>query len=281
MIINNKTEKEIPKEAKDQGKDEGDFAFKAPENLYKLWSTEGKTVGEFNINIEEMARAGLHFGHQTSRRHPKMSPYIYGVRNTIHIINLEKVAEKLEEALKFIRDFVSENKTLLFVGTKPQVRELVKGIAKDCNFPYVENRWVGGTFTNFETIRKRIDRLKELESKRGTGELEKYTKKEKAKINKNIGNMEAKFGGIKELTRLPDAVFIVDMKNGAITVREAKARGVKIIAICDTNTDPTLADYPIPANDDSFSSVQYVLGKVREVALSAKAKQPPELKPEA
>jgi small subunit ribosomal protein S2 len=228
---------------------------------------------DFNLDPEEMARAGLHFGHQTSRRHPKMEPYLSGVRNAVHIINLETTAKLLHDALNFVKKLIAENKVLLLVGTKIQVKNLVEDIAKECGVPYVSNRWLGGTFTNFETILKRIEYFKDLEKKKAEGELEKYTKKERAKINQEIQGLEIKFGGIKELTRLPDAIFVLDMKKDILAIKEAKAKGIKVVGIADTNTDPTLVDYPIPANDDAISSVRYILEKVKEVILKARPKE--------
>jgi len=236
-------------------------------------SAKAQVGKDFNLDIEEMAKAGLHFGHRTSKVHPKMEPYFYGIRNTVHIIDLEKTAEKLKEALKFIQELISENKTLFLVGTKIQVKDLIESVAKDCSLPYVTNRWLGGTFTNFETILKRIEYFKDLEKKRAEGELEKYTKKEKAKIDQELKKLEIKFGGIKNLEKLPDAIFVLDMKKDALAVKEARMKGIKVIGISDSNTDPTLADYPIPANDDAISSVKYILEKVAEVIKKAKAKQ--------
>jgi small subunit ribosomal protein S2 len=227
---------------------------------------------QFNLNIEEMGRAGLHFGHKTSKVHPKMFPFIFGSRNTIHIIDLEKTKQKFEEALKFIQDLVSQNKTILFVGTKPQIKDLVKEIATELGYPYVNERWLGGTFTNFEVIKKRAEYLKDLEKRKTEGFFEKYTKKERMEIEKKIQKLEKKFGGIKNMDRLPDAVFICDMVKDKLAVKEAREKGVKIIAISDTNADPTLADYPIPANDDAISSVKYILEKVKEVILKARQK---------
>jgi small subunit ribosomal protein S2 len=227
---------------------------------------------QFNLNIEEMGRAGLHFGHKTSKVHPKMFPFIFGSRNTIHIIDLEKTKQKFEEALKFIQDLVSQNKTILFVGTKPQIKDLVKEIATELGYPYVNERWLGGTFTNFEVIKKRAEYLKDLEKRKTEEFFEKYTKKERMEIEKKIQKLEKKFGGIKNMDRLPDAVFICDMVKDKLAVKEAREKGVKIIAISDTNADPTLADYPIPANDDAISSVKYILEKVKEVILTQKSK---------
>lgn len=231
---------------------------------------EKVTTNNFQINLEEMAKAGLHFGHKTSKCHPKMKPYLVGVRNTIHIIDLDKTAEKLKEALKFIQELVSQNKILLLIGTKIQVKDLVKEIATELGLPYVNERWLGGTLTNFEVIKKRIDYFKDLEKKRVEGSFEKYTKKERAKIDQELKDLEIKFGGLKNLERLPDAIFVLDMRKDETAIREAKRKGIKIISISHTNTDPTLADYPIPANDDAISSVKYILEKVKEAILKAK-----------
>jgi len=227
---------------------------------------------DFKIDPEEMTRAGVHFGHRTSRIHPKMKPYLYGVRNAVHIIDLEKTTEKLKEALRFIQELILSRKTLLLVGTKIQVKDLVKETAQDCNLPYVAERWLGGTFTNFEVIKKRIEYFKDLEKKRAEGELEKYPKIEKAKIDQEIRNLKIKFDGIKNLEKLPDAIFVLDIKKDAAAVKEAKMKGIKVIGIADTNVDPTLADFPIPANDDAISSVKYILEKVKETIKKSKVK---------
>jgi len=227
---------------------------------------------DFNINLEEMTQAGLHFGHKTSKIHPKMMPYLAGVRNAIHIIDLEKTKEKLEEALKFIRRLILDNKILLIVGTKVQVKGLVETLVQELALPCVTERWLGGTFTNFEIIKKRIGYLKDLEKKKKEGELEKYTKRERIEIDKELRDLEIKFGGIKDLERLPDAILVLDMKKDDLAIKEAKMKGIKVIAISHTNTDPTLADYPILANDDAISSVKYILDKVKEAILSAKPK---------
>jgi len=225
---------------------------------------------DFGISIEEMAEAGLHLGHRTSKVFPKMKPYIYGVRSSIHIIDLEKTAQKFKEALEFIQKLVSENKTLLLVGTKVQISNLVKEFAEEHNLPYVTERWLGGTFTNFGSIKKRVDYLKDLEEKKKKGELEKYTKKERIKMDREIKKLETKIGGIKNLEGLPDAIFVFNMRKDNLAIKEARKKGVKVIAIADTNVDPTPADYLIPANDDAFSSVKYILEKVREVISKAK-----------
>ena len=234
-----------------------------------------KTAKENNINlsVEEMAKAGLHFGHLVSKVNPKMKPYIAGVRNSIHIIDLEKTAEKLKEALEYVQKLVAENKILLIVGTKVQISDLTKEFSKECGLPYVSERWLGGTFTNFEIISKRIEYFKDLEKKKELGELEKYTKKERAKIDQKLKDFEVKFGGIKNMNRLPDAIFVLDMKKDALAVKEAKTKGIKVVGITHTNIDPALADYPIPANDDSVSSVKYILEKTKEAILKARPKK--------
>jgi small subunit ribosomal protein S2 len=236
-------------------------------------STEKIEKEDFGLDVEEMARAGLHFGHKTSKTHPKMLPFIFGMRNTIHVIDLEKTKEKFIEALKFLKKATLEGKVILFVGTKPQIRDLVKKTAIETENSYVVYRWIGGTFTNFPEIKKRVDYLKELEKKKESGELEKYTKKERMEIEEEIDKLERKFGGIKNLENLPDIIFVCDMVKNKLAVDEAKRKGIKIVAISDTNADPSLADYPIPANDDAVSSVKYILEKVKDVILKAKQKQ--------
>ena len=231
---------------------------------------EDKSKLNIDLNTEEMARAGLHFGHRSSKIHPKMKPYLYGTKNTIHIIDLEKTKEKLTESLEFIRDLVSQNKILLLVGTKIQIKELVRDTAKECGLFYVSERWLGGTITNFSSILKRIEHYRDLESKKAAGELEKYTKKERIRFDEELVELERKFGGIKELGRVPDAIFVCDMKKDILATKEARSKGVKVIGICDTNVDPTLADFPIPASDDAASSIKYILDKIKEVILKSK-----------
>lgn len=223
-----------------------------------------------NLNIEDMARAGLNFGHTVSRLHPKMKSYVAGIKNNVHIIDLEKTASEFERALKFISNLVSQGKTILFVGTKVQIKELLKSTAESCGMPYVKDRWLGGTFTNFETISKRVQYFKDLESKKAHGDFEKYTKKERMNFDKELELLKNKFEGIKNMSKLPEAVLILDLKKDDTCAREAKRKGIKIVGIVDTNIDPTLADYPIPANDDAISSVKYILDKIREAILNAK-----------
>lgn len=223
------------------------------------------------IDIEEMAKIGVSFGHKFSNLHPKMKNYVSGIKNGVHIIDLEKTAKELDKALKFVSKIISEGKTIVFVGTKIQIKNLVKSVAQDCGLPYVTERWLGGTFTNFETISKRVEYFKDLEKKKLTGELEKYTKKERLKFDKEIESLRVKFEGIKNMAKIPEVVFILDLKKDDTCAREAKKRGIKIIALCDTNVDPTIADYPIPANDDAISSVNYILEKFKETIINSKS----------
>ncbi len=225
---------------------------------------------EFGLNEDEMTRAGLHLGHRVSRVHPKMFPYIFGVRNTIHLIDLEKTIPAFKAALKFIKEVITKGGTILFVGTKIQAKTIIRELAEECGLPYVNERWLGGALTNYEVMRKRVDYFKSLEQKRSSGELEKYTKKERAVFDKEIARLRLKFEGVKSMAGLPDAVFVADMQRDGLAAKEARMKGIKIIAITDTNIDPSLADYPIPASDDSTSSLKYILGKVQEVIVKSK-----------
>ena len=194
-----------------------------------------------------------------------------GVKNNVHIIDLEKTSKEFEKALKFISHLISEGKTILFVGTKIQMKQFVKSNAELSGMPYVIERWLGGSFTNFETILKRVQYYKELENKKATGGLEKYTKKERSLFDKELEILRKKFEGIKNVTKLPDAVLILDVKKDITCAREARRKGIKIVGVVDTNIDPTLVDYPIPANDDAISSVSYILEKVSETITNSKS----------
>jgi small subunit ribosomal protein S2 len=213
---------------------------------------------------QEMLEAGLHFGHKTSKTHPKMKQYISGMRNTIHLIDVAKTKEKLDEAVAYIKELKKEGKTLLLVGTKIQISPFIKEAGKELSVPYVSQRWIGGTLTNFGTIKKRAEYLKEMEQKRAEGELEKYTKKEQLEFDREITKLEMKFGGIKNMEAKPDAIFVFDIDENDIAVREAKKMNIPVIGIVDTNINPESVDYPIPANDDAVSAVKYIVDKVKE-----------------
>jgi len=233
-----------------------------------------KKENKYNLNIEEMAKVGLHFGHKKANVHPNMSPYLYGLRNSIYLINLEKTKEKFEEVLDFIDSLISENKKILVVGTKVQAKEMVKEFAQECELPYVDERWIGGTFTNFSVIKKRIDHFKKMKEDKEKGLFDDHTKKELGDINADLKTFERRFGGIKDLIKIPDAVFIFSMKKDFITVKESRDKGVTVIGVSDADFNPALADYFIPANDDSVDSIKYVLEKIKKVILEAKKKAP-------
>ena len=217
-----------------------------------------------------MALAGVNFGHGASKLHPKMKQYVSGTKNDVHVFDLEKTSKELGKALEFIGKTAAEDKKILFVGTKIQLRGLIKAAAEECEMPYVVERWLGGTLTNFETIQKRVGYFKDLERKKASGELEKYTKKERMEIDKELESFGIKFGGIKNMLKLPDVVFILNLDKDVTCVREAKIKGIKIVAIADTNVDPGLADYPIPANDDAISAVGYIINKAKETIINSK-----------
>jgi small subunit ribosomal protein S2 len=217
-----------------------------------------------DAEIQKMFEAGLHFGHRHSRIHPKMGPFIYGTRNNVDIIDLAETKEYLQKALDFLREQKEKKSLILFVGTKASAKEMIKELTEALSMPYVTERWLGGTLTNFEVISKRIKHLKEMEEKKANGELEKYKKKERIKIEQEMEKMKKKLGGLKNLSRLPDILFVVDVAKEKLAVKEAKQKKIPIVGICDTNGDPTSVDYPIPANDDAISSLKYILEKVKE-----------------
>ncbi len=235
--------------------------------------TTKKKISKYGLDSHAMMQAGLHLGHKKSRLHPKMKDYILGVRNTVHIIDLEKTIIKMEEAFNYLEDLMKKGEVVMLVGTKPPLRKLVKETAAACGLPYVNERWLGGTFTNFKNILNRVNYFKELERKREEGDLEKYTKKEKAEFDKEIRSLRLKFEGLKNLQEMPAAIFICDLKRDFLALKEAQAKGIKTIAIIDTNVDPNLVDYPIPANDDALDAVAYVLGKFEEVVKKNKVEK--------
>jgi len=218
-----------------------------------------------DAEIKKMLEAGVHFGHRHSKTYPKMAPFIYGSRNTIDLINPLKTKEYLEEALNFLKKQKEKKSLILFVGTKISAKKLIKELAEELSMPYVNERWLGGTLTNFEVISKRINYLKEMEAKRDTGKLDDYKKKERVKINQEIARIERKISGLKNLSHSPDVLFVIDIEEEKLAVKEANKKKIPIVGICDTNGNPDMVDYPIPANDDAVSSLKYILDKVKEV----------------
>jgi small subunit ribosomal protein S2 len=208
--------------------------------------------------LVEMLQAGVHFGHQTSKWHPRMRKFIFGNRQGIHILNLEATQKALEDAMAFLKKTSLRGGTILFVGTKKQASTIVEEAAKACGMPYVNKRWLGGTLTNFPSISTQLRKLKDMKRRMEKGEFGKYTKFEQMKFGEEIQVMEEKIGGIQELTRVPDVILIFDIRKDKTALDEAVKRGVKVVAICDSNVDPTDVDYPIPANDDAVKAIELV-----------------------
>lgn len=223
-------------------------------------------------STEEMLEAGVHFGHPVSKWHPKAFSYIYGAKNGVHIINLLKTEESLKKTLDVISDAVSKGDEILFVGTKRQAKDLIKNAAIKCGMPYVNERWLGGTFTNFGTLLKSIKKLNKLELEKQNGDFSKYTKKEVIVLNRLIEKLNKNLGGIKNIKKLPSLVFVVDLKSQDTTVKEAKNKKIPIVAICDTNVDPGLVDYPIPGNDDAIKSIDMIVNLIADAVNEGKKK---------
>lgn len=220
------------------------------------------------ITMKLLLEAGVHFGHQTNRWHPKMKPFIYTMRNGIHIIDLQKTAEYFDRAYKFVVDLTSQGGKILFVGTKKQAQETVKEEAERANMYYVVTRWLGGTLTNFKTIKKRIDKYLELEKLKEDGnELSYLTKKELLKLRKEREKLQKYFEGIKNMKKLPDALYVVDTKREETAVFEARRLNIPIIGIVDTNCDPDLVDYVIPANDDAIRAIKLITSKIADACI--------------
>jgi small subunit ribosomal protein S2 len=220
------------------------------------------------LNMKELLEAGVHFGHQTKRWNPKMKQYIFGSRNGIHIIDLQKTVSLFDEIYNFLVRIVSEGYPVLFVGTKKQGHDAIIEESERCGMFYVVNRWLGGTLTNFQTIRKSIARLKELETMKSDGSISRYTKKEVLKMEKELAKLEKNLGGIKDMDELPGAVFIVDPKREHIAVKEVKKMGIPVIAITDTNCDPDDIDYIIPGNDDAIRSIRLICSKIADACIA-------------
>lgn len=232
-------------------------------------------------SLLDLLKAGAHFGHKVSRWHPKMAPYIFTSRGQIHLINLEMTQKAIQEAVEYARGLGKEGKLLLFVGTKKQIQPAIRQAAQDCDLPYVDEKWLGGTLTNFSEIHKLVRRYVDLKDKLARGELAKYTKQEQGKFAQEIAKKEVQIGGLVKLTRLPDAVFIVDLKQEKTALREAHYKKLPIIAICDTNVDPTNIKYPIPANDDATKTVELIVKIIAEAYKEGKAmKEEPAIKSE-
>ena len=221
------------------------------------------------ISMKQLLEAGVHFGHQTRRWNPKMAPYIYTERNGIYIIDLQKSVGKVDEAYNAISEIAQAGGTVLFVGTKKQAQDAVKSEAERCGMYYVNERWLGGMLTNFKTIQSSIERLKAIEKMSQDGTFEVLTKKEVAKLQKEWDKLEKNLGGIKEMTRIPDAIFVVDPKKEKICVQEAHSLGITLIGIADTNCDPEDLDNVIPGNDDAIRAVKLIVSKMADAIIEA------------
>ena len=222
------------------------------------------------ISMKQLLEAGVHFGHQTRRWNPKMKPYIFTERNGIYIIDLHMTVKKIDEAYMFLRDLAAEGKTVLFVGTKKQAQESIEQEAKRCEMFYVNQRWLGGMLTNFKTIQTRIARLKKIESMEDNGDFDLLPKKEVIGLKAEQEKLEKNLGGIKEMKKLPAALFVVDPRKEHIAVAEARTLRIPIVAIIDTNCDPDEVDYPIPGNDDAIRAVKLIAGKMADAILEGK-----------
>ncbi len=221
------------------------------------------------ISMKQLLEAGVHFGHQTRRWNPKMAEYIYTERNGIYIIDLQKSVGKVDEAYQAVADIVSEGGTILFVGTKKQAQDAIKLEAERCGMFYVNERWLGGMLTNFKTIRSRVNRLKEIETMEEDGTFDVLPKKEVIALNKEREKLQRNLGGIKEMNRIPDAIFVVDPKKERICVQEAHTLGIPLIGIADTNCDPEELDYVIPGNDDAIRAVKLIVSKMADAVIEA------------
>jgi len=232
--------------------------------------SEEKKIKGIELHIEEMAKAGLHFGHKTSKLYPKMRPFVFSKKGTIHIINLEKTKQGLADALNEIQKVVRKNGTILFVGTKVQHKDLIQELAAEFGFPYVKEKWIGGLLTNFETIKQRVAYFKEFRQKFSSSDFEKYTKKEQHSMEVELAKLEKKFGGIENMENLPDMIFISDIIKDKLALKEANKHNIPVVGVVDTNANPGLVDFPIPANDDAYSSMKYIADQIREAIKNIK-----------
>lgn len=223
------------------------------------------------IVVKDILEAGVHFGHKTSRWNPKMRPYIYGRRNKIHIIDLKETVRGLVRAQKYLQKVAAQGSLILFVGTKRQAQEAVQQAAEACGMPYCTERWLGGTLTNFRTIRARLKRLEELEGLEQTGQITSYSKKQQSRLLRDLKKIRANLGGIREMTRLPEAIVMVDPSKEKNAVAEARGLGIKIVALIDTDSNPDMVDLAIPGNDDSIRSIRVITGYLSDAIKSGRS----------
>ena len=222
------------------------------------------------ISMKNLLEAGMHFGHQTKRWNPKMQPYVFGKRNGIYIVDLQKTVQCFNKAYEFIRELSKTGAIVLFVGTKKQATDAIKEAAEKCESPYVCERWLGGTLTNFNTIITRVKRLKELEEMINSGFINRYKKKEASSLRREYEKLKKNLYGIRNMDRIPDVLFIIDIKREYIALNEAKKLGIPVVAIVDTNCDPDLVDFPIPGNDDAIRACQLVAERIADAIIEGK-----------
>jgi len=220
--------------------------------------------------VRQLLEAGVHFGHQTKRWNPKMKPFIFGSRSGIYIIDLEKTEQRLQAACGFLEDLVAKGQQVLYVGTKKQAKAILEREAKRAGMPYVVNRWLGGTLTNFLTMKANIDRLRELRQQKASGFFERVSKKDAKRLSRQLEDLEEHFSGLAELDRLPGCLYVVDIKREEIAVREANRLRLPMVAICDTNADPALITYPIPGNDDALRSIDLLTSLITERVIAGR-----------
>lgn len=223
-----------------------------------------------NVTMKSLLESGVHFGHQTRRWNPKMGKFIFGSRNKIHIIDLQKTLKELKKIYKVVRDFSAEGKEFLFVGTKKQAQEPIKEEALRCNSYFVSDRWLGGTLTNYDTLKKSIARLKELDAMKENGIFKVLSKKEQSQKEKERVKLEKSLEGLKNMSKLPDVMFIIDPVEEATALAEARKLGIPVVAVCDTNCDPDLIDYPVPGNDDAIRAVKLFCSVIADAVLEGK-----------
>lgn len=223
-------------------------------------------------SVEELVKAGVHFGHRSEHWHPKMKQFIFGIRKGVHVVDVEKTQTQLESAMRFVSDIAAKGGIVLFVGTKRQAQEAVATAAKACGMPYVTSRWLGGTITNWPQIQRLLRHYLGLKDKRDKGELKKYTKLEQLNFDREIAELDEKIGGISTLTRMPDALFIVDARNEKTVIREAQSIGLPVVALVDTNVNPNGVAHIIPGNDDAVSSITIVADLIAQAVKEGKAK---------
>ena len=219
------------------------------------------------ITVQDLLQAGSHIGHKKSKWNPKMAPFVFGVRNSLHIIDITKTLEKINQAIDFMSELARSGGTILWIGARIQTKDMIKKTALELGMPYVSGRWIGGLFTNNKVIKERLKYFKDLEEKFNKGELSKYTKREQLSFERQLKKMESEMGGIKNLQTLPQAIFVTDVAEERYAILEARKMGIKVIGITDTSADPSFVDYPIPANNDSLASLGLIIDSIKKELL--------------